>query len=242
MNSRTSATDSSTFPLSGRYRDAATASLLSELEAWRWDQTELDADVERDPTAWDHPQESRAFIDAHIGAITAELQRRDRLRHRPTAPAWPNRWPDSRPDAAAIKAALPIPAYLAIHGVGLDRRGQRLWVCCPLPGHEERTPSFTVTLDGRLWYCHGCHRGGDLFTLHMHLTGNDNFAEAVAALAADAGLSVDTGSRGRPPRPEREATDTAPSVTRYVPVPPATRRPSRRIPAVEFVGGKVVVR
>ncbi len=242
MNGRTSAADSSRFPLSHRYRDMATTALLSELEAWHWDRTELDADVERDPTAWDHPQESCAFIDAHIEAITAELQRRDRLRHRPTAPAWPTRWPDHRPDAATIKQALPIPTYLAGRGIGLDQRGQRLWARCPLPGHEERTPSFTVTLDGRLWYCHGCHRGGDLFALHMHLTGNDNFAAAVAALAGSAGLAGDRESQVELPHRERSGTDTRPSVSRYTPQPPATRRPSRRLPAVEFVGGKVVIR
>lgn len=232
----------STFPLSARYRDMATAGLLNELEAWRWDLTELDGDPERDPNAWDHPEASRAFIDAHIDAIATELQRRERLRLRATAPAWPSDWPDHRPDAAAIKAALPIPVYLGDHGVALDRRGQRLWAHCPLPGHEERTPSFTVSLDGRLWYCHGCHRGGDLFALHMHLTGDDHFATAITALAAHAGLSTDNGSQGRPPYSEPSLKDTPASVSRYAPEPPATRRPSRRVPGVEYVGGKVVVR
>lgn len=41
-----------------------------------------------------------------------------------------------------------------------DRHGNgRLWMCCPLPGHDERTPSFSFHQDGR-WYCFGCHRGG----------------------------------------------------------------------------------
>lgn len=41
-----------------------------------------------------------------------------------------------------------------------DRHGKgRLWMTCPLPGHDERTPSFSFHPDGR-WYCFGCHRGG----------------------------------------------------------------------------------
>ncbi len=242
MASRLPAAGSSKFPLSDRYRDAGSAALLSELEAWRWDRTELDADVERDPANWDHPDGSRAFIDAHIDAIMTELQRREQLRFHPTAPAWPNCWPDHRPDAAAVKAALSIPAYLAGRGVRLERRGERFWGRCPLPGHQDDSPSFVVYRGDAGWYCFGCHRGGDLYALHMHLTGDDNFAAAVAALAADAGLPIGNRPGRLLPHPNPSASDSTPSVNHATPRPPAPRRASRRLPAVEFVGGKVVVR
>jgi hypothetical protein len=43
---------------------------------------------------------------------------------------------------------------------------------CPLPGHDDRTPSFQVYRDpGRGWYCFGCHRGGSAIDLASYLTG-----------------------------------------------------------------------
>ncbi len=186
MDGQTQVVGSGGLSLAGRYRDTATTGLLSDLEAWCWDRTELDADLEHDPDSWNHPEDSRAFVDVHIEAITSELQRRDRLRLRPTAPAWPDRWPDLRTDAMAIKDALPIPAYLDRRKVALQQRGERLWARCPLPGHEEDTPSFVVYPGDRGWYCFGCQRGGDLFALHMYLTGDDNFATATTELAAEA--------------------------------------------------------
>jgi hypothetical protein len=36
---------------------------------------------------------------------------------------------------------------------------------CPLPDHEERTPSFYVNPTDGVFFCHGCLRGGDLVEL-----------------------------------------------------------------------------
>jgi DNA primase len=44
--------------------------------------------------------------------------------------------------------------------VGKERVGR-----CPLPDHEDKTPSFTVNPEKDLWWCHGCLRGGDVITL-----------------------------------------------------------------------------
>jgi hypothetical protein len=45
-------------------------------------------------------------------------------------------------------------------------------ICCPLPGHEDRTPSCHVYVDpSRGWYCHGCHRGGTIYDLARELSG-----------------------------------------------------------------------
>lgn len=40
---------------------------------------------------------------------------------------------------------------------------------CPLPGHEDRTPSCHV--NDELWFCHGCGAGGDLLELGAQLFG-----------------------------------------------------------------------
>ena len=43
--------------------------------------------------------------------------------------------------------------------VPLKRKGKYLWACCPF--HNEKTPSFKVDTDSQMFYCFGCHKGGD---------------------------------------------------------------------------------
>jgi DNA primase len=38
-------------------------------------------------------------------------------------------------------------------------RGWWLGLC---PFHQESTPSFSVNAKTESWYCHACHRGGDV--------------------------------------------------------------------------------
>ncbi len=213
------------------YQDASTAALLAELECWRWDLAELDADTVADSESWAHPASTRAFIVARIEALEAELRRREHLRFRPHAPAWPATWPNHRPDAEAVKARLSVADYLAARGVALERHGDRLRARCPLPGHDDRSPSFMVYPGDRGWYCFGCHRGGDLFVLHLHLTGRDSFAAAVAELAKEAGVPPTAGGMGTVDRPM-----VRPGVT------VAAKAGGRRPTFVEFVGGKAMKR
>jgi len=170
------------------YRDVSTAFLLGEAEAWLWDLTELDADIERDPSSWDFPEESRAYAKWRLTEAVTEVERRDALRARATAPWWPSSWPDHRPKAAAIKDALTVEDFLTRRGVRLERYGDRLKARCPLPGHDDKTPSFVVYPRERNWYCFGCNRGGDVFNLQMFLSGEADFAATVTALAAEAEL------------------------------------------------------
>lgn len=44
----------------------------------------------------------------------------------------------------------------------LKRQGQNYWACCPLPGHSEKTPSFSVNERGQFYHCFGCHKSGDI--------------------------------------------------------------------------------
>jgi DNA primase len=48
---------------------------------------------------------------------------------------------------------------------GLRRVGKEWASRCPLPGHEDRSPSFTVNLEKNVFFCHGCLRGGDVVEL-----------------------------------------------------------------------------
>ena len=70
------------------------------------------------------------------------------------------------------------------------------WVArCPLPGHDDRTPSFTVFAETNSWYCFGaCQEGGDVVDLASHAWGIDNPATAAAEVLLTFGHEI-------PPRP-----------------------------------------
>ena len=77
--------------------------------------------------------------------------------------------------------------------VPLKKRGQHFWRCCPF--HGEKTPSFAVNPAKNMFYCFGCHEGGDIFKFIMKMESCD-FMEALKLLAARYGIPV----------PERQKT------------------------------------
>jgi DNA primase len=62
----------------------------------------------------------------------------------------------------------------------LRKQGARYLGRCPF--HEERTPSFSVNAQEKLYYCFGCGEGGDVITF-VRKTEQLDFAEAVEWLA-----------------------------------------------------------
>lgn len=71
--------------------------------------------------------------------------------------------------------------------VQLTRKGNRYWGLCPF--HSEKTASFSVNPDRNMFYCFGCHAGGDLFGFIMKRDGLE-FREAVEVLAQRAGVTI----------------------------------------------------
>jgi hypothetical protein len=63
----------------------------------------------------------------------------------------------------------------------MRRVGKEWAALCPLPDHEERTPSFTVDPAKDVWFCHGCLRGGDVVELARFAWGYDKREVAMAA-------------------------------------------------------------
>ncbi len=51
------------------------------------------------------------------------------------------------------------------HYVKLTRKGNALWGICPF--HEEKTPSFAVLPDKRIFKCYGCGKGGNAIRFIM---------------------------------------------------------------------------
>ena len=71
--------------------------------------------------------------------------------------------------------------------VRLRRTGSSYVGLCPF--HSEKTPSFHVTPAKQLYYCFGCHAGGNAITYMMEYH-NYTFVEAVRILAERAGIRL----------------------------------------------------
>jgi DNA primase len=70
----------------------------------------------------------------------------------------------------------------------LRRVGSRLTGLCPF--HDERTPSFSVNAQDKLFYCFGCHAKGDAIGFVEQTEGLD-FREAVEFLAERYGVELE---------------------------------------------------
>ncbi len=71
--------------------------------------------------------------------------------------------------------------------VALKKSGLNYLGLCPF--HTEKTPSFTVSPDKQIFYCFGCHTGGNVFSFIMQHEGLA-FPEAVRALGKKYGIEI----------------------------------------------------
>lgn len=71
--------------------------------------------------------------------------------------------------------------------VNLKRKGKNYQGLCPF--HAEDTPSFSVTPDKQMFYCFGCHVGGNVFSFLMKKE-NWTFLETVQHLARKNGVAL----------------------------------------------------
>lgn len=65
---------------------------------------------------------------------------------------------------------------------------------CLCPFHGEKTPSFTITPDKKVYYCFGCHKGGDLVTFYREFHTLST-VEAIEAIALDYQLDLEQFKR-----------------------------------------------
>ena len=77
--------------------------------------------------------------------------------------------------------------------VRLTKKGSTYFGLCPF--HNEKTGSFSVAPNKQMYYCFGCHAGGNVITFLMEYE-NITFPEALKTLADRAGITL----------PQREAT------------------------------------
>ena len=89
--------------------------------------------------------------------------------------------------------------------VALKKVGNNFKGLCPF--HSEKTPSFTVSPEKRIYHCFGCGAGGNVFKFVME-TQSISFVDAVRQLAEKAGVTIpsrDAGNLNDPQYKEREA-------------------------------------
>lgn len=86
-----------------------------------------------------------------------------------------------------IKQALNIVDVVSEY-VKLQRTNTNYKGLCPF--HNEKTPSFNVSEDKQIFYCFGCHEGGDMFSFIQKIENMD-FREALELLAQKAGIRLE---------------------------------------------------
>ena len=91
-----------------------------------------------------------------------------------------------------IRSRINIADIIGRH-VALKASGQSLKGLCPF--HKEKTPSFIVTPAKGIFYCFGCHKGGDVFTFLMEHDGL-SFSEALHTLADETGVKLESARSG----------------------------------------------
>jgi DNA primase len=69
----------------------------------------------------------------------------------------------------------------------LEKKGGRYWGLCPF--HHEKTPSFTVDPERKLYYCFGCHKGGTVVDFLMEMD-KLSYVEDLETLAKRFGIQL----------------------------------------------------
>lgn len=86
-------------------------------------------------------------------------------------------------DIGAIRAAYPVAAVVARHGIALRPVGRALVGRCPF--HRDRgRPNLHVYADTASWYCYRCGAGGDVIDFVRRIAGL-GFRDAIARLTGD---------------------------------------------------------
>ena len=79
--------------------------------------------------------------------------------------------------------------------IKLEPSGRNWKAKCPF--HNEKTASLNITTDSGLYYCFGCHKGGDIFQFVQDIEHIDK-GEALEKLADRAGIDISSFKKSSP--------------------------------------------
>jgi hypothetical protein len=109
------------------------------------------------------------------------FKRNQRLKYR-----WPDRKPfeETKHLAQEMKHQYPLERFIQDHILQCNIRdmGDSWLGNCPIPTHDDRTPSFRV-YDSIRFHCYGCEARGDVYELIGLVYGIERFPERVEYLA-----------------------------------------------------------
>jgi CHC2 zinc finger len=102
----------------------------------------------------------------------------------------PNRIYGFRKCCETIRDAVPI-EEVASRYTNLESFGGKAWFTgrCPLPDHDDKTPSFYFYPPGR-YHCYGCGGNGDVVDLEFHCGDYGELWEAMMSLAVENGVEL----------------------------------------------------
>ena len=95
-----------------------------------------------------------------------------------------------------VKTAVNLADYIIASGVPLKGGPNEFKACCPF--HSEKTPSFTVNVEKRLFHCFGCEANGDVYEYVMRTKGLD-FIGALKLVANSVGIALPERRVYQPP-------------------------------------------
>ena len=185
-------TPSTPYPFGASHKDfrlaaetIPTRDLQAEVENARWNVLRTEDDLGASNEV------ARIQLAELIDELATRRRLLDRFYDHPMAPTWPAKDLALEDRVRVVKDALPMEQFCRqLMGVDLQNSGGHLIGRCPLPGHDDRSPSFHVYVD-HAW-CYGCNRGGDQIALAKYVLGTDRFYEALERLEVEAGI----GNRG----------------------------------------------
>ena len=74
--------------------------------------------------------------------------------------------------------------------IRLEKKSGRWWGRCPFHGGgQEKTPSFKVDPDTKMYYCFGCNKGGNVIGFLMEME-NLTYPQAVKNIAVKSGIEI----------------------------------------------------
>lgn len=86
-----------------------------------------------------------------------------------------------------VRLASDIVAVVSDYVTLNKKSGNNFFGLCPF--HPEKSPSFSVNTNKQIFYCFGCHAGGDVFTFIQRQEGV-SYPEAIRLLAKRAGIVI----------------------------------------------------